>query len=99
MPNPFTNESLAWYVQFNELLSSFAEALSTPLARSDDINDYLPSQKLCEYLERLGYEGIKYRSAMHRGGINLVFFDLNVAEILKSRLVEITTINIGFHPR
>lgn len=99
VPNPFTNESLAWYVQFTELLASFAEALSTTLARDDDINDYVPSQKICEYLERLGYGGIKYSSAMLRDGKNLVFFNPNAAEILESRLVEVTTIKIGFHPR
>ena len=41
--HPFTDETLAWSVEFSDLLQSFAEALSTPLARSDDISDYLPS--------------------------------------------------------
>lgn len=99
IPNPYPNESLPWYVRFSELLGSLSEVLSTPLARSDDIDDYRPSQKLCEYVERLGYDGVKYPSAMQEDGKNVVFFDPNVAEILESRLVEVTSVRIGFHPR
>lgn len=99
IPNPFTNESLAWYVQFAELLRSFAEVLATPLARQDDVQDYLPSQKLCEYVERLGYDGVKYLSAAQDDGKNIVFFDPPVGEILESRLVEVTSTSIEFHAR
>jgi hypothetical protein len=97
--NPFTTESLAWYVEFNELLGKFAEALSTPLARSDDIADYRPSQKLCEYVEQLGYDGVRYPSALAENGVNVVFFDPAQLDILDSRLVEVTSITVGFHPR
>jgi len=97
--NPFTEESLAWYVEFNQLLGRFAEALSTPLARSDDIADYRPSQKLCEYVEKLGYDGVRYPSALAENGVNIVFFDPAQLDILDSRLVEVTAITVGFHPR
>jgi RES domain-containing protein len=97
--NPFKNENLAWFARLADLLGAFAEALSTPLARSDDIEDYLPSQKLCEYVEGLGYAGVRYPSAMEDDGVNVVFFNPNSAEILESRLVEVTSIKIGFHPR
>ena len=98
-PHPFTDETLAWSVQFSHLLQSFAEALSTPLARGDDIADYLPSQKLCEYAERLGCAGVRYPSAMEDEGVNLVLFDPNVAEILDSNLVEVTSVKVAYHPR
>jgi RES domain-containing protein len=97
--HPFTDDTLAWSVEFSALLQSFAEALSTPLARSDDIADYLPSQKLCEYAERLRYDGLRYPSAMEDEGVNLVLFDPTVAEILDSTLVEVTSLKIGYHPR
>ena len=97
--HPFTDETLAWSVEFSDLLQSFAEALSTPLARSDDIADYLPSQKLCEYAERLGYDGVRYPSAMEDEGVNLVLFDPTVVEILDSALVEVTSMKVGYHPR
>lgn len=97
--NPFTKESLAWYVEFNELLGRFAEALSTPLARSDDIADYRPSQKLCEYVEQLGYEGVRYPSALAENGVNIVFFDPSQLDVLDSRLVEVTSIRVGVHRR
>jgi RES domain-containing protein len=97
--HPFTDETLAWSVQFSDLLHSFGEALSTPLARSDDTKDYLPSQKLCEYAERLGYDGVRYPSALEDGGVNLVFFDPAAAEILDSNLVEVTSVKVAYHPR
>lgn len=98
-PNPFTDETLAWSVQFAELLYSFADALSTPLARSDDVDDYLPSQKLCEYLEQEGYTAVRYPSAMHDAGVNIVLFDPGAVEILDSRLVEVTSVEVKFHGR
>jgi RES domain-containing protein len=97
--HPFSDDTLAWSVQFTDLLQSFAEALSTPLARNDDITDYLPSQELCEDAERLKYDGVRYPSAMEDDGVNIVLFDPTVAEILESNLVEVTSIKIGYHPR
>jgi hypothetical protein len=97
--HPFTDETLAWSVEFSDLLQSFSEALSTPLARSDDISDYLPSQKLCEYAQRLHYDGVRYPSAMAENGVNIVLFDPSKVDILDSRLVEVTSINLGYHPR
>jgi len=97
--NPFTQESLAWYVEFNELLRDFAEALSTPLARSDDIADYMPSQRLCEYVEHLGYDGVRYPSALAANGVNTVFFDPTKLDILESRLVEVTSVTVDFRGR
>jgi hypothetical protein len=97
--HPFTDETLAWSVEFSDLLRSFAEALSTPLARSDDVADYLPSQKLCEHVEQLHCDGVRYPSAMEDGGINLVLFNPSVAEILESSLVEVTSVTVGFHRR
>ena len=97
--HPFTDETLAWSVEFSDLLQSFSEALSTPLARSDDVSDYLPSQKLCEYAQRLHYDGVRYPSAMAEDGVNIVLFDPGKVDILDSRLVEVTSINVGYHPR
>ncbi len=97
--HPFTDETLAWSVEFSDLLQSFSEALSTPLARSDDISDYLPSQKLSEYAERLHYDGVRYPSAMADDGVNVVLFDPSTVDILDSRLVEVTFVKVGYHPR
>lgn len=99
VPAPFTDETLAWSVQFWDLLRSFAEALSTPLARADDLADYLPSQKLCEHTGELRYDGVRYPSAMENDGINIVLFDPALAEVLDSKLVEITSVGIAYHAR
>jgi hypothetical protein len=97
--HPFTDETLAWSVEFPELVQSFAEALSAPLARSDDTNNYLPSQKLCEYAEGLRFDGVRYSSAMNDEGVNLVLFDPSVVEILDSALVEVVSVKVSYRNR
>jgi len=36
---------------------------------------------------------------MEDEGVNLVLFDPNVAEILDSNLVEVTSVKVAYHPR
>jgi hypothetical protein len=100
-PNPFTTDQLSYWLEFIELLNSFAWALSKPLERADDISDYIPSQKLSEYIENQHFAGIRYPSAMAPAGTNLVLFDPTVVEILTSRLVEVTNVTVAYknhHP-
>ena len=58
--------------------------------------DYVPSQRLSEYAERVGFDGIRYPSAMLRGGTNVVFFDPTVCEVTSSRLVKVTGLDIEY---
>jgi hypothetical protein len=95
-PNPFTDESLGYEVEFVGLLHGFADALATPLRQRDDVLDYLPSQKLAEVLERAGVDGIRYPSAMAPDGTNVVLFAPRLVDIGPSRIIEVTATSIEY---
>lgn len=48
--------------------------------------EYAPTQFLCEYIKRLGYDGIRFKSAVSTTGTNVLFFDVDE----KSRVYDIT---------
>jgi len=96
IPNPFTTESLSYQLEEIGLLNGFSEELSQPLRRNDDPRQYLPSQRLCEYIRESGYSGIRYPSAMRPGGKSLVFFDFAGIEVRESRLVEVTNLTFTY---
>lgn len=93
-PNPFTEESLDYWLAFIELLESFGEELGRPLERRDDLAGYLPCQKLAKAVQAAGFDGIRYPSAMTVGGVNVVLFDPAVAEILDSKLVRVIRVTV-----
>jgi hypothetical protein len=97
LPNPFTNDSVAYFVELSDLLSAFAEELSKPLRARDDLTDYIPSQKLAERIEAARVDGIRYPSAMAPGGTNIVLFDPSAVEIGASRLVEVLETKVKYH--
>ncbi len=39
--------------------------------------EYAPTQFLCEYIKKLGYDGIKFKSAVSETGTNVLLFDVN----------------------
>ena len=95
-PNPFTDEAVRHWVEVAQLLSAFAHQLRKPLRSRDDLTDYIPSQKLAEFIERNGVVGIRYPSAMALGGTNVVLFDPSIAEVGPSSLVEIVKARVEY---
>src|SRR5919106_739768 len=96
-PNPFTSEGdVNYWVEFGRLLMALGEQLKNPLRARDDPTDYIPSQKLTEFIASSGADGIRYPSAMEPGGTNVVLFDPSTVEIGPSRLVEIAAVRIEY---
>ena len=95
-PNPFTDDSVSYWVEFAELLAAFAEDLSKPLRSRDDPTDYIPSQKLAELIQTARVDGIRYPSSMVPRGTNVVLFDPSVVHIGTSRLVEIIETTVEY---
>jgi hypothetical protein len=95
-PNPFTDDSVDYWVEFGDLLAAFADELSKPLRSRDDLTDYIPSQKLAERIEAARLDGIRYPSAMAPGGTNIVLFDPSVVNVGASRLVEIVQTKVEY---
>lgn len=55
-------------------LERLGEELTRPVLPSGAAIDYLPSQYLCEFIKKVGYDGVVYRSSVSEG-INLALFD------------------------
>jgi hypothetical protein len=97
MPNPFTSEYLAHELDIMGLVNTFAFALSEPLERTDNPEDYLPSQKLAKFIRDNEFKGIRYPSALDSfKGTNVVIFDHSLYEIGKSKIVKVTDVSVKF---
>lgn len=59
-------------------LERLGEELTCPVLPSGAAIDYIPSQYLCEFIKKQGYDGVVYRSSVS-DGINLALFDPNKA--------------------
>jgi hypothetical protein len=94
--NPFLEESIPYWLELDELLSRIAWALAKPLEREDNPLDYVPSQRLSEFAEDVHFDGIRYPSAMDRGGTNIVLFDQRNCEIGPSKLLKVTALDVEF---
>jgi hypothetical protein len=55
-------------------LERLGEELTKPVLPSGAAIDYIPSQYLCEFIKRCGYDGVIYRSSVS-DGMNLALFD------------------------
>lgn len=90
VPNPFTSETLSYEVEIVNLLNAYAEEMSRPLESEDDKTEYIPCQALSAYIRDMArFDGVRYPSAMHPEGTNIVIFDPAAAEVIGSKLVQI----------
>ncbi len=55
-------------------LERLGEELTRPVLPSGAAIDYIPSQYLCEFIKKCGFDGVVYRSSVS-DGINLALFD------------------------
>ncbi len=65
-----------------------------------NVNDYIPTQYLCEYIRQKGFDGIRYKSAVSPDGINVILFDTNkddkAYKIVESRVYVVKDMDIKF---
>ncbi len=57
------------YTLFSVIQKQFSEP------NTGDSFRYLPTQFLCELIKQMGFDGLRFRSSLKNGGINLVLFD------------------------
>ena len=60
-------------------LARLGDELTRPVGPQSAAIDYTPSQYLCEFIKKCGYQGLVYRSSVS-DGINLALFDPSVAQ-------------------
>ncbi len=81
-----TLEELTINLKFIEKLE---RELSKPRRRYDSELDYLPTQYLSEWIKSIGYDGIEFRSSLHKNGINLTIFNPSKFEALDVAVYDI----------
>ena len=64
------------------LMSLIQSAFSKPTNNPDD---YIVTQIITEYIKSLGYEGIRYNSSLHKGGVNYTVFNYTKCEAVASQ--------------
>jgi len=78
-------------------LERLGQELTRPvLPRSAGI-DYIPSQYLCEFIKKSGYDGVVYRSSVSMG-INLALFDPDKAIARAVSLFNINRVSVEVSP-
>jgi hypothetical protein len=73
-------------------LERLGDELTRPVVPHAAAIDYTPSQYLCEFIKKCGYDGVIYRSSVSNG-MNLALFDPAVAEggaVLQYRVTRIS---------
>ena len=78
------------------ILEDLSELFSRPVAKNDEILDYIPTQFIAEYVKRLGYDGITFSSSVtpefrknEPDRHNVVVFNYEKCEAIKSNMFEV----------
>jgi hypothetical protein len=74
-------------------LERLGDELTRPVLPQGAAIDYLPSQYLCEFIKKSGYDGVVYRSSVSEG-VNLALFDPGRAEGGAVVLYDISRVSV-----
>lgn len=81
--------------------AAFLERLGEELTRPVQIHgapiDYVPSQYLCEFIKKRGYQGVLYNSSVS-DGMNLALFNPKIARGGAVRQFEVTKVSVAVAP-
>lgn len=61
---------------------------------TNNIDDYIPTQIISEYIKSLGYDGIRFNSSIHYGGVNLTIYNFEKCEAISSQDFRIENIKL-----
>ena len=71
-------------------------AFSVPTTRSDDVDEYAPTQLISELFKDGGYDGIVYKSNIGEEGYNVALFDPKHADVTYGTLFRVSSVNFSF---
>lgn len=74
-------------------LERLGEELTRPVLPQRAAIDYIPSQYLCEFIKKTGFEGVLYRSSVS-DGVNLALFDPAIATGGGVSLYNVTKVSV-----
>lgn len=61
---------------------------------TNNIDDYIQTQIISEYIKSLGYDGIRFNSSIHYGGVNLTIYNFEKCEAISSQDFRIENIKL-----
>lgn len=73
------------------IMSYIQGSFSYPTNNKDH---YIPTQIIAEYIKSIGYDGIRYNSSLHKGGVNLTVFNYEKCHPISSRDFRIEDMKI-----
>lgn len=74
-------------------LERLGDELTRPILPQGAAIDYIPSQYLCEFIKKRGFDGVVYRSAVS-DGFNLALFEPDIAEGGSVNLYNVTKVSV-----
>lgn len=79
---------------FKEFIRKFTSEISKPVKENDKELEYIATQVLAEYIRKIGYDGLRFKSSLDRKHYNYVMFCgplVNNNDFMKNyRLIEYT---------
>lgn len=72
------------------LADTLGRVLAIPVRPGDEPAEYLITQVLCRMIFSKGFDGIRYHSAQHDGGVNYVFLEPGIAKPEKASIKQVT---------
>ena len=84
-------QDLEIYALNRRVLQDIAIDIAKPQRRSDSPLEYLPTQYIAELIKRSEYDGVEYKSTLHKGGYNIAVFTENAFECVSVKTCEITS--------
>ena len=79
-------------VGFPRLYNTIGEMFSRPY--NGDATRYLATQYIAEKIKNMGFDGLRFRSSLHKKGINIVLFNPEDCSAFASDLIEVKGINL-----
>lgn len=74
------------------LYNTIGKMFSKPY--NGNAQQYIPTQYLAEEIKRMGFDGLRFNSSLHKGGVNIVLFDPDLCKAISSDLVDVKDISI-----
>ena len=78
-------------------LERLGEELTRPVTPRTSGIEYVPTQYLCEFIKKCGYDGVVYRSSVS-SGYNLALFDPTVAQGVGVTLYDVSRVSVDVLP-
>lgn len=97
---PFSSEDfdMTWFAINIDIIRNIGNEIARPISRYDSYLDYVPTQYICDYIKHLGYDGIKYKSTLHKDGFNYAIFDEKKFKCQNVQVYNIKDIVYDFIP-